>query len=149
MAFFAPSEGNATLRFESVPLRSEWREETFRVFAVSKSILAWRGSQPAQADEILAAKARRHDTTRHDATRRHYHARSNGKELERAVRMAFNEVVVITTGIPRSYKTLIRGLAFPSATCRSTTAALNGTPSSRALCAKAMELANLTAAPAS
>jgi hypothetical protein len=43
-----------------------------------------------------------------------------------------------------------RLLAFPSARCRSTTAASNGMPSSRALCAKAMELAILTmAAPAS
>jgi hypothetical protein len=58
--------------------------------------------------------------------------------------------VVITTGIRRFDKISKRGLAFPSATYRSTTAASNGMPSFRALCAPTMELAILTtAAPAS
>ena len=32
------------------------REQIVRVFAVSKSILAWRGPSPARPDEILAAR---------------------------------------------------------------------------------------------
>jgi hypothetical protein len=72
------------------------REQTFRVFAVSKSILAWRGPSPARPDEILAA--------RHAATMQHAAAimpdqitgpSDLGEKLEQAVHMALNEVVAI------------------------------------------------------
>jgi hypothetical protein len=72
------------------------REKIFRAFVVNKSILAWRGPSPARFDEILAA--------RHAATMQHAAAimpdqitgaSDLGKELERAVRMALNEVVAI------------------------------------------------------
>jgi hypothetical protein len=72
------------------------REQAFRVFAVSKSILAWEDPVPARFDEILAA--------RHAAMMQHAATimpdqitgtSDLGKELERAVRMALNEVVAI------------------------------------------------------
>jgi hypothetical protein len=44
------------------------REQTFRVFAVSKLILAWRGPSPARPDEILAA---RHAATMQHAMMKH------------------------------------------------------------------------------
>src|SRR3977135_2001174 len=44
------------------------REQTFRVFAVSKSILAGRGPSPARPDEILAA---RHAATMQHAMMKH------------------------------------------------------------------------------
>jgi hypothetical protein len=44
------------------------REQTYRVFAVSKSILAWRGPSPARPDEILAA---RHAATMQHAMMKH------------------------------------------------------------------------------
>jgi hypothetical protein len=58
------------------------REQTFRVFAVSKSILAWRGPSPARPDEILAA--------RHAATMQHavmQHALMNGDGELRSKRL--------------------------------------------------------------
>ena len=72
------------------------REQTFRAFAVSKSILSWKDPAPARPDEILAA--------RHAATVQHAAMIMSdqitgpsdlGKELERAVHMALNEVVAI------------------------------------------------------
>jgi hypothetical protein len=60
------------------------REQTFRAFAVSKSILSWKDQTPARFDEILAA--------RHAATMQHAAtimpdqitgASDLGKELER------------------------------------------------------------------
>ena len=72
------------------------REQIVRVFAVSKSILAWRGPSPARPDEILAA--------RHAATMQHAAtimpdqitgASDLGEKLEQAVHMALNEVVAI------------------------------------------------------
>jgi hypothetical protein len=72
------------------------REQIVRVFAVSKSILAWRGPSPARFDEILAA--------RHAATMQHAAtimpdqiagASDLGEKLEQAVHMALNEVVAI------------------------------------------------------
>ena len=64
------------------------REQIFRAFAVSKSILAWRGPSPARPDEILAA--------RHAATimpDQITGASDLGERLEQAVRLALNEVV--------------------------------------------------------
>jgi hypothetical protein len=72
------------------------REQTFRVFAVNKSILSWKDATPARFDEILAA--------RHAAAMQHAAAimpdqitgaSDLGEKLERAVRMALNEVVAI------------------------------------------------------
>ena len=66
------------------------REQIVRVFAVSKSILAWRGPSPARPDEILAA--------RHAAAimpDQITGASDLGKKLEQAVHMALNEVVAI------------------------------------------------------
>ena len=66
------------------------REQIVRVFAVSKSILAWRGPSPARPDEILAA--------RHAAAimpDQITGASDLGERLEQAVHMALNEVVAI------------------------------------------------------
>jgi hypothetical protein len=72
------------------------REQTFRAFVVSKSILSWKDPASARFDEILAA--------RHAATMQHAAAimpdqitgpSDLGEELERAVHMALNEVVAI------------------------------------------------------
>jgi hypothetical protein len=66
------------------------REQIVRVFAVSKSILAWRGPSPARPDEILAA--------RHAAAimpDQITGASDLGKKLEQAVHMVLNEVVAI------------------------------------------------------
>ena len=72
------------------------REQIVRVFAVSKSILAWRGPSPARPDEILAA--------RHAAAMQHAAtimpdqitgASDLGEKLEKVVHMALNEVVAI------------------------------------------------------
>ncbi len=81
------------------------REQIVRVFAVSKSILAWRGPSPARPDEILAA---RHAATMQHAMMQHAsltngdgeqsaHIETSdlGKKLEQAVHMALNEVVAI------------------------------------------------------
>ena len=81
------------------------REQTFRVFAVSKSILAWHGPSPAQPDEILAARhaaTMQHAMMQHASLRNgngeqaaHLEASDLGEKLERAVHMALNEVVAI------------------------------------------------------
>jgi hypothetical protein len=72
------------------------REQTFRAFVVSKSILSWKDATPVRFDEILSA--------RHAATMQHAATIMSdqitgpsdlGKELKRAVHMALNEVVVI------------------------------------------------------
>jgi hypothetical protein len=72
------------------------REQTFRAFAVSKSILSWKDPSPAPFDEILAA--------RHAATMQHAAAilpdqitgpSDLGEKLEKVVHMALNEVVAI------------------------------------------------------
>jgi hypothetical protein len=66
------------------------REQIVRVFAVSKSILAWRGPSPARPDEILAA--------RHAAAimpDQITGASELGEKLEQVVHMALNEVVAI------------------------------------------------------
>ena len=81
------------------------REQIVRVFAVSKSILAWRGPSPAWPDEILAAG---HAATMQYAMMQHaslingngeqaaqLEASDLGEKLERAVHMALNEVVAI------------------------------------------------------
>lgn len=72
------------------------REQTFRAFAVSKSILAWRGPSPAWPDEILAA---RHAATMQHAARIMSDQITGpsdlGEKLEQAVHMALNEVVAI------------------------------------------------------
>ena len=72
------------------------REQIVRVFAVSKSILAWRGPSPARFDEILAA--RHAATVQHAAAIMPDHitgASDLGERLEQAVHMALNEVVAI------------------------------------------------------
>ena len=48
------------------------REQIFRAFAVSKSILAWRGPSPARPDEILTTQHAAYNAARHDATRLPY-----------------------------------------------------------------------------
>jgi hypothetical protein len=73
------------------------REQTFRVFAVSKSILSWKDPTPARFEEILSA--------RHAATMQHAITMMPpdqitgpsdlGEKLEKAVHMALNEVVAI------------------------------------------------------
>ena len=72
------------------------REQTFRVFAVRKSILSWKDATPARFDEILSA--------RHAATMQHAAAilpdqitgpSDLGEKLEKVVHMALNEVVAI------------------------------------------------------
>jgi hypothetical protein len=72
------------------------REQTFRAFAVSKSILSWKDQTPARFEEILSA--------RHAATMQHAATIMSdqitgpsdlGEKLEQAVRMALNEVVAI------------------------------------------------------
>jgi hypothetical protein len=89
------------------------REQTFRAFAVSKSILSWKDPTPSRFEEILFA--------RHAATMRHeasmlrsaamimptpsdrnsiapdpkLSASELGEKLEQAVHMALNEVVAI------------------------------------------------------
>ena len=66
------------------------REQIVRVFAVSKSILAWRGPSPARPDEILGA--------RHAAAimpDQITGASELGEKLEQVVHMALNEVVAI------------------------------------------------------
>jgi hypothetical protein len=81
------------------------REQTFRAFAVSKSILSWKDPAPARFDEILAA---RHAATMQYAMMQHaslmngngeqsaqIKASDLGEKLERAVHMALNEVVAI------------------------------------------------------
>jgi len=96
-------ERDLEVRERTITVRA--REQTFRVFAVSKSILAWRGPSPARPDEILAA--------RHAATMQHammqrgslingigeqaaqLEASELGEKLEQTVHMALNEVVAI------------------------------------------------------
>jgi hypothetical protein len=72
------------------------REQIFRAFVVSRSILSWKDPTPARFDEILAA--------RHAATMQHAAtimpdqitgASDLGEKLELAVHMALNEVVAI------------------------------------------------------
>jgi hypothetical protein len=77
------------------------REQTFRAFAVSKSILSWKDATPARFEEILSA--------RHAATIQHAmmqpaatimpdqitRASELGEKLEKVVHMALNEVVAI------------------------------------------------------
>ncbi len=81
------------------------REQTFRVFAVSKSILAWRGPPPARPDEILTALHAA--TMQHAMMQRASLINGNGEQaaqlessdlgekLEQAVHMVLNEVVAI------------------------------------------------------
>jgi hypothetical protein len=72
------------------------REQTFRAFAVSKSILSWKDPAPARPDEILAA--RHAATVQHAATIMPDHitgASDLGEKLEQAVLMALKEVVAI------------------------------------------------------
>jgi hypothetical protein len=81
------------------------REQIFRAFAVSKSILAWRGPSPARPDEILAARhaaTMQHVMMQHASLTNgdgeqsaHIETSDLGKKLEQAVHMALNEVVVI------------------------------------------------------
>jgi hypothetical protein len=77
------------------------REQTFRAFAVSKSILSWKDPTPARFEEILSA--------RHAATMQHAMMQNGngeqaprleasadlGEKLEQAVNMALNEVMAI------------------------------------------------------
>jgi hypothetical protein len=87
-------ESSSEVRERTVSVRV--RGKIFRAFVVNKSILAWRGPSPARFDEILAS--------RHTATMQHAVTiipdqitgpSDLGKELERAVHMALNEVVAI------------------------------------------------------
>jgi hypothetical protein len=87
-------ERDLEVRERTITVRA--REQTFRVFAVSKSILSWKDPVPARFDEILAA--------RHAATMQHAATIMSdqitgpsdlGEKLEQAVRMALNEVVAI------------------------------------------------------
>jgi hypothetical protein len=73
------------------------REQTFRAFVVSRSILSWKDPTPARFEEILSA--------RHAATMQHATTMMPpdqitgpsdlGEKLEKAVHMALNEVVAI------------------------------------------------------
>jgi hypothetical protein len=72
------------------------RAQIVRAFAVSRAILSWEAPAPARFEEILSV--------RHAATMQHAAtimsdqitgASDLGKELERAVHMALNEVVAI------------------------------------------------------
>ena len=87
-------ERDLEVRERTITVRA--REQTFRVFAVSKSILSWKDPVPARFDEILAA--------RHAATMQHAATimpdqitgpSDLGEKLEQAVHMALNEVVAI------------------------------------------------------
>jgi hypothetical protein len=81
------------------------REQIVRVFAVSKSILAWRGPSPARPDEILAARhaaTMQHAMMQHASLRNgngeqaaHLEASDLGEKLEQAVHIALNEVAAI------------------------------------------------------
>jgi hypothetical protein len=81
------------------------REQIVRVFAVSKSILAWRSPSPARPDEILAARhaaTMQHAMMQHASLRNgngeqaaHLEASDLGEKLEQAVHMALNEVAAI------------------------------------------------------
>ena len=76
------------------------REQTFRAFVVSKSILSWKDQTPAQFEEILSA---RHAATMQHATMQNRNgeqaprleASDLGEKLEQAVHMALTEVVAI------------------------------------------------------
>jgi len=71
------------------------REQTFRAFAVSKSILSWKDQTPARFEEILSA---RHAATMQHATMQNRNgeqaprleASDLGEKLEQAVHMALN-----------------------------------------------------------
>ena len=89
------------------------REQTFRGFAVSKSILSWKDPTPARFEEILSA--RHAATMQHEASELRsaamimptpsdrnsiapdpkLSASELGEKLEQAVHMALNEVVAI------------------------------------------------------
>jgi hypothetical protein len=81
------------------------REQIFRVFAVSKSILDWRGAGTARPDEILAVRAAatmKYATGQHASLisgngeqAAHLEASDLGEKLEQVVHMALNEVVAI------------------------------------------------------
>jgi hypothetical protein len=91
-------ESSSEVRERTVSVRV--REQTFRAFVVSKSILSWKDPTPARFDEILAA---RHAATMQHATMQNgngeqaprLEASDLGERLEQAVDMALTEVMAI------------------------------------------------------
>ena len=87
-------ESSSEVRERTVSVRL--REQTFRAFAVNKSILSWKDQTTARFDEILAARDAA--TMQHAATimpDQITGASELGEKLEQVVHMALNEVVAI------------------------------------------------------